>query len=157
MSGVSSGEAALRPQMGQPDGQRVGRVGRRGLGQPEQRAHHEGDLGLLRAAASDDRLFDLARGILVDRETAFGRREDRRAARRAHRDRRLVALHEDDAFHRATVRLVFVDDLGQPVVDRHEARTRQQIGLVLDRAVFNGAGLERHPHQHRRRPAVAAR
>ena len=124
-------------QVRKADGQRVGGIGRGGFGQAEQRAHHERDLRLIRAAAADDRLLDLARRIFEHRQPALRRREDRRAPRRAHRDGGFVALDENDALHRATVRLVPVDDFRQPVVDGDQTRTRQQVGLVLDRAVFD--------------------
>ena len=118
--------------MRQANRQRIGRIGRRRFRQAEKRAHHERDLAFVGCAAADGRLFDPLRRIFENRQTALRRGEDGRTARRAQRDRRLVTLHVNDRFERATIRLVSRES--NPPADQRIAtqtgRGRQRAGVL---------------------------
>ena len=122
-------------RMRQRHRQRIRRIRRRILRQAQHRADHEADLRLLRAAAPRRRRLHAPRRILVNGQARRGQRQDRRPARRAQRDRRLVILQVNDPLHRRRVRLVFLHEIGHLLVNRHQATRRRQLRRILDHAI----------------------
>ncbi len=101
--------------------------------QAEKRAHHERDLIFSRAAAADRRLFDSGRWIFENRQSVFGRGQNRRTARRAEQDRGLVTLHVNDRLQRATIRFVLTNQFREPIANRDQTGRRAQRLRVVDR------------------------
>ena len=134
--------------MREADRERVRGIRRRCLGKPEQHAHHESHLLLLRAAAADDALLHAPRRIFVDRQPALRRGDQRRTARRAERDRRPVALHKNHAFDHRALRRVPRDQRRDAPADRDEARARQQLRRIFHHAVFQRAHFAGNFFQH---------
>ena len=111
----------LRAQMRQPDREGVGRIRVWRFGQPEQRPHHERDLILSAPPRPTVACLIRLRRIFENRQAAFRRGENGRAARRAEQNRGLVTLHINDRFERATIRLVFANQFRQPIANRDQA------------------------------------
>ena len=65
-SSDTAGESA-HVRVAQRQGQGIGRIGRRRLPQAEQHADHQLHLSLVGVATADDRLLDIARSVLEDR------------------------------------------------------------------------------------------
>ena len=123
----------LRTQMRQPDGERIRFVRSGRFGQAKERADHERDLALVGPAAPDRCLLDPLRRIFEDRQATFSRREDGCTASRAENDRGLVALHVNDRFQRATIRLVRVNQFRQSIMNCDQAGGGAQGGRIRDR------------------------
>ena len=69
--------------------------------QPKLGSDHEGALLFLRGATPHGGLFDLTRGIFVDRQAVLGGGYEAGSACGAQHDGRLVALHEDGGLNGA--------------------------------------------------------
>src|SRR5438045_9185571 len=108
--------------MGETDRKRVRGVIIGRFGQAEERSYHEGDLIFSRASAPDGSLFDSRGRVFENRQSIFRRGKYRRATRRAEEDGGLVALHINDRFKRATIRLMFANQLRKLIANRDQTR-----------------------------------
>jgi hypothetical protein len=116
-------------------GQRVGGIGRRCLTQTELGTDHEGDLLFLRGTTAHGGLFDLTRGVFVDRQAVLGGGDQARATRGAEHDGCFEALHENRRFNGANGGRMLADDLdSNPSRMATRQPEGQQIGFVMDDA-----------------------
>lgn len=104
-------------EVGEADGQGIRGIGFRRFPEFQQGAHHEGDLRLLRPAPPHDGEFDAFGGVFHDAQSGFRRGNDHGRLGRPHRDGGLVGLDVDDAFHRHFIRLPFVNEVAQMLLD----------------------------------------
>ena len=132
--GVSATRGAAR--VADRHRERVGGVvGRRRLGQPEQRRHHPLDLALVGRARAADGLLHGLRRVVEAGHAALGGGEHRDAARLADAQRRAHVLAEEEVLERHRLRLVPVDQLA-PATRGSSARrsSGRQVGRGLDHA-----------------------
>ena len=104
------------------DCQRVRGIGVRRFRQTEKRAHHKCDLIFSGCAASDRGLFDSFRWIFKNWQSVLGGGENRCAPRGSQDNRGLIALHVNNRFERATIRLMVPDQFRQPIANGYETR-----------------------------------
>ena len=100
----------------------------------EQRLDHAADLLLARATGAADGALDLLRRVGGARDRALPGREQHDAARLADRERRAGVVAEEEVLDRDGVRLVLVDELGDPRVDVGEAALQRRARRRLDHA-----------------------
>lgn len=125
----------VRVAMSHPDGEGVGGIGRRCLGEPEERPHHERDLLFISRTPSHNGLFHALRGVFEDFETMLRRGEEGGTTRRAERDGGSIALHEDDALDRADFGRKFADHVDESFPNRDEAAGLAKFAMILDHAI----------------------
>ena len=104
---------AGRVEVGEAHGEGVGGVGRRGFGESEHGADHEGDLLFISGAFSDDGLFYALWGVIVDGDAMFCGGDKGSGAGGAQGDGGFVALDIDGGFYGALVR----GELGDGIVE----------------------------------------
>ena len=104
--------------MGQRDRDAVGGIGRRRrCPEPQQLRHHVAHLRLECRPPSHDRLLDLRRRVLGDRNAGLLRREEDDAAGVAQHDRGAHVLAVKGAFDRHGVGSVAGEERGHAVMD----------------------------------------
>jgi len=86
--------------MGEAHCNGIRRVGWRCDREAKKRANHEGDLCFLRSTCSHDSLFNAARRVFVDGQSALGSGQQNGSTGGSQRDRRREALHIDHTFDR---------------------------------------------------------
>src|SRR5690606_17599516 len=80
--------------------ERIRRIGLRRFAEPEQRLDHPLHLRLLGSARADDRLLDVTRRVLVDRQARAKRRAERGRARLTELEGAVGVAMDEDALDR---------------------------------------------------------
>lgn len=147
--------------VGEGDRKRVGGIvgGEHGLG--HEHRHHQPDLLLLRVPGSDDGLLDGVRGVFGDRQPGPGGDQQRHPAGLPELQRGARVLVDEGLLDRRLVRLEFLEDPVEPVVDvdqpaREVVRTVRRDGARGDEADRVAEGVD-HPQPVRRRPGSIPR
>ena len=118
--------------MGQPYGQGIRGVRDRRLCEPQQGAHHEGDLLFVGASPAHHRLFDAPRRIFVDGKPTVCSCQHGGAPGAPQNDGRLVALDKNDGLKGCRSRPVLFNQLANPGVDGQKTPGLEQVLPVFD-------------------------
>jgi len=118
--------------MSKSNRQCIGSVRGRGFSEFEQCPHHERNLLLVCSAPPYNGLLNPFGCIFENLHAVFRSGKNRCSTSGAHRNRGLIALHEDHTLDRADLRVVFVDYILELLSNPDETTRLTQIASVLD-------------------------
>ncbi len=123
-------------QVGQGDGQGIGGIRQRCLGEAEPSPDHKGNLLFIRRPPPDHRLFDPFGWVFKDRNPFQGRGQNGGRPRRPHGDGCPVGLDVNDRFDGTGVRAEPADDVPDTLVGPAQALGLAELGRVFDDPEF---------------------